>query len=63
MEMKVWVALIEAIGPFVILVTSIAMYLFVVQLTNDNTCEMLKQPYSSSINKGVVEFLAMCWWN
>ena len=55
--------LINVIRPFVVIVVTLAMYVFIVQLANDTTCAALNNSTSSLVGKGFIELIAMCWWN
>ena len=53
---------IEAVGPFVILVAILVMYVVVVQLTNDFACSVMDRSAVSSTGDWLIKFLALCWW-
>ena len=55
--------LINVIRPVVVIVVTLAMYVFIVQLMNDTTCAALNSSTSSLVGKGFIELIAMCWWN
>ena len=54
--------LIEAIGPVVLIVITIFMYIFVVQIVNDATCTALDRSVTPAIGSGLIKALALCWW-
>ena len=54
--------LIEFIGPFFLIALPIFMYVFIMQATNDSTCDLLNMPDSPIFGGGFVKFIALCWW-
>ena len=54
--------LIEFIGPFFLIALPIFMYVFIMQATNDSTCDLLNVPNSPIFGGGFVKFIALCWW-
>ena len=54
--------LLEAIGPVLIIIITLLMYLFVVQLVNDPACAALDRSITPIIGKGLIKALALCWW-
>lgn len=52
---------IEAAGPVVIILITLAMYVFAAQLVNDPACASLNSPGSHVFGKGLIKVLMLCW--
>ena len=51
----------EAAGPVVLILITLVMYVFVVQLVNDPACASLEKVSAPIIGKGIIKVLMLCW--
>lgn len=52
---------IEAVGPVVLVLITLVMYVFAAQLVNDPACASLDSPGSQVFGKGLMKVLLLCW--
>lgn len=52
----------EAVGPVVLVLITLVMYVLAAQLVNDPACASLDSPGSQVFGKGLIKVLMLCWW-
>ena len=53
--------LTNALGPILVIVATLAVYVIVVQIMNDPACAAFDRSTTPILGKWLIEFLALCW--
>ncbi len=51
--------LLETMGPLLIILMTLLMFVFVMQILNDATCAAMDE--HAPIGNGLIKLLALCW--